>query len=87
MARIDNIANDPSVEAEDKLLGTDQNGRTKNFEVGTLYPYYRDRVFGESVVILPNLPTHADNAAAVAAGLAVNTVYKTATGELRIVHA
>lgn len=30
-------------------------------------------------------PTYADNAAAVAGGLAVNTVYKTSTGELRIV--
>ena len=30
------------------------------------------------------LPTHADEAAAVIAGLATDTVYKTATGELRI---
>ena len=34
---------------------------------------------------LLNLPTYADNAAAVAGGLSVNDVYKTATGELRIV--
>lgn len=34
---------------------------------------------------LSNLPTYADNAAAVAGGLADNDVYKTATGELRIV--
>jgi hypothetical protein len=34
---------------------------------------------------LTNLPEFADNAAAVAGGLAVDTVYKTATGELRIV--
>ena len=31
------------------------------------------------------VPTYADNAAAVSGGLAVNRVYKTATGELRIV--
>lgn len=31
------------------------------------------------------LPTYADNAAAVAGGLQVNQLYKTATGELRIV--
>lgn len=31
------------------------------------------------------LPTYADNAAAIAGGLAVNDVYKTAIGELRIV--
>ncbi len=34
---------------------------------------------------LTDLPTYADNAAAVAGGLADNDVYKTATGELRIV--
>ena len=38
-----------------------------------------------STVILAGLSTFADNAAAVAGGLAVNTVYKTAAGELRIV--
>lgn len=34
---------------------------------------------------LLNLPVYADNASAVSGGLAVNDVYKTATGELRIV--
>jgi len=34
---------------------------------------------------LLNLPTYADNASAVSGGLAVNDVYKTASGELRIV--
>jgi hypothetical protein len=34
---------------------------------------------------LLNLPTHEDNSAAIAGGLSVNDVYKTATGELRIV--
>ena len=34
---------------------------------------------------LLNLPVHADNAAAVTGGLAINDVYKTATGELKIV--
>lgn len=38
-----------------------------------------------SALNLSNLPTYADNAAAVAGGLADNDVYKTATGELRIV--
>lgn len=36
------------------------------------------------VLMLTNLPTYADEAAAVTGGLATNTVYKTATGELRI---
>lgn len=34
---------------------------------------------------LTNLPVYADNAAAITGGLSVNDVYKTATGELRIV--
>lgn len=34
---------------------------------------------------LLNLPTHADNAAAISGGLETNDVYKTSTGELRIV--
>jgi hypothetical protein len=32
-----------------------------------------------------NLPTYANNAAAIAGGLVGNDIYKTATGELRIV--
>lgn len=35
--------------------------------------------------VLATLPTYADNAAAVAGGLATNRLYKTATGEVRIV--
>ena len=42
-----------------------------------------DAVF--SSLRLLNLPLYADNAAAIAGGLAVNDVYKTSTGELRIV--
>lgn len=34
---------------------------------------------------LSNIPTYANNSMAVSAGLTVNTVYKTSTGELRIV--
>jgi len=36
-------------------------------------------------VVLPTIPTYADNAAAVAGDLPLNGVYKTSTGELRIV--
>lgn len=38
-----------------------------------------------TTVYLQNLPTYADNAAALAGGLIADAVYKTATGELRIV--
>jgi hypothetical protein len=47
--------------------------------------YVPDLVASGAVVTLSALPTYADNAAAVAGGLAVNRVYKTSTGELRIV--
>ena len=36
-------------------------------------------------ITLTNLPVYANNAAAVTGGLAVDSVYRTATGELRIV--
>lgn len=39
----------------------------------------------EDIYKIPNLPIFADNSAAITGGLAVNSVYKTATGELRIV--
>lgn len=42
-------------------------------------------VFKNGKVKLNNLPTYADNAAAVAGGEPVNMLYKTATGELRVV--
>jgi hypothetical protein len=38
-----------------------------------------------STLRLTNLAIYANNAAAVTGGLSVNDVYKTATGELRIV--
>ena len=38
-----------------------------------------------STVTITQLPIYANNAAALAGGLAPDTVYKTSTGELRIV--
>lgn len=38
-----------------------------------------------TTIVLTALPVYANNAAAVSGGLPVNSVYKTATGELRIV--
>lgn len=40
---------------------------------------------GDTILKVIGLPIYANNAAAITAGLAVNTVYKTSTGELRIV--
>ena len=36
-------------------------------------------------LLLPNIPTYADNATAISSGATTNQVYKTSTGELRIV--
>ena len=64
----------------DKLIGTDVGGTpadaTKNFllsDVQTLF-----------FAVVAGLPEYANNAAAAAALLPVNGIYKTATGELRI---
>jgi hypothetical protein len=53
-----------------------------NFGIATTTPQKTLHVNG--TVRLQNLPTFANNAAAIAAGLVANDVYKTATGELRI---
>jgi len=44
-----------------------------------------EAISGGSVIKIPNAPTYATNAAAITGGLTVGTVYKTVTGELRIV--
>lgn len=67
---------DPAPSTSDFLLGTDvsDSDNTKNFEIIDIIN-----------LVGSNFPTYADNAAAVAAGLAVGRLYKTSTGEVRIV--
>ena len=38
------------------------------------------------IINIKGLPIHPDNATAISGGLGVNDVYKTSSGELRIVH-
>lgn len=54
-----------------------------NFGIGTSTPAKTLHVNG--TVRLQGLPTYANNAAAITGGLVADDVYKTATGELRIV--
>ncbi|WP_372761074.1 phage tail protein [Pseudoalteromonas sp.] len=48
-------------------------------------PVESGRFTDEGILMLGNVPVHADNAAAVSSGLSVGAIYKTASGELRIV--
>lgn len=48
-------------------------------------PTFTTLVTLPAAVSAPSLPTYADNAAAVTGGLAVGKIYKTATGEVRVV--
>ena len=56
---------------------------TTGLGIGTTAPVRKLHVNG--TVRLQGLPTYANNAAAIAGGLVADDVYKTATGELRIV--
>jgi hypothetical protein len=56
---------------------------TGDVGINTIAPAAKLHVNG--TIRFQGLPAYADNAAAVAGGLAVDDVYKTATGELRIV--
>ena len=63
-----------------ELIVIDVNG---NFGINTASPARKLHVNG--TVRLQSLPTYANNAAAITGGLVADDVYKTSTGELRIV--
>ena len=80
MAKIESyvIANSP-LSGSDKMIGTDtvHDNATKNFTISELAAF----IFENG----NNLPEYDDNAAALAGGLDVGNIYRTPTGEIRIV--
>jgi hypothetical protein len=86
MAFISSYPKDTNISLSDKLLGTDAENSllTKNFEISDFIDFIEST--GTFVPkIGATLPTYANNAAAISGGLSVNSIYKTSTGELRIV--
>jgi hypothetical protein len=86
MGFISEYPKDTNISLTDKLLGTDaeNSSATKNFEIADFISFVKstDTFVSKTGMILPAYP---DNAAAILGGLAVNSIYKTATGEVRIV--
>ena len=78
MSTINSYPTDGNVTYTDKLIGTDANdsNKTKNFTVGDILG-----------LPIPTVPVYANNAAAVAAGLAVGKIYRiTGTDNAGVVH-
>lgn len=78
MAKINSYPTDGNVTFSDKLIGTDaeDSNATKNFTVGDILN-----------LPLQNVPVYANNAAAIAGGLAVGKIYRiTGTDQAGVVH-
>lgn len=86
MGKISTYPKDTNISLTDKLLGTDaqSSSSTKNFEISDFISFIQST---EEFVTVTNcvLPTYEDNAEAIDGGLLVNSIYKTSTGEVRIV--
>lgn len=72
----------------DKIIGTSINGvpidATYNFTLQQLLDLFSAN-FNASTIVIGDIPIYADNAAAVAAGLAIGKLYRTGD-TLKIVH-
>jgi hypothetical protein len=73
---------------DDKLIGTRTAGNpenaTFNFTPALLLALFQAN-FNAATIVISNVPVYADNAAAVAAGLAIGKLYRTGDA-LKIVH-
>jgi hypothetical protein len=86
MAKISTYPQPTPPQLSDYVIGTDISDllMTKNFILSDIITLATTT--GQFVTkVGVSLPTYADNSAAVSGGLAVNSIYKTATGEVRIV--
>jgi hypothetical protein len=66
------------------LIGASEQSLTIGDGVYTLKALTTPITINTGNLILPSIPTYANEAGAVGGGLATGTLYKTATGELRI---
>jgi hypothetical protein len=86
MAKISTYPQPTPPQLSDYVLGTDVSDllATKNFILSDIITLATTT--GQFVTkVGVTLPTYANNAAAISGGLAVNSIYKTSTGEVRIV--
>lgn len=86
MAKISTYPQPTPPQLSDYVLGTDVSDllATKNFLLSDIITLATTT--GQFVTkVGVSLPTYANNAAAISGGLAVNSIYKTSTGEVRIV--
>jgi hypothetical protein len=86
MAKISTYPQPTPPSLGDYVIGTDISDllMTKNYLISDIITLATTT--GQFVTTVGStLPTYADNAAAITGGLAVDSIYKTATGEVRIV--
>ena len=69
-----------------KIEGNTHSGVLSNLGTAADTPVQGPQVFADATLVTRNLPTHADNAAALTADAPIGAWYRTATGELRVVY-
>lgn len=87
MTKISQYPDDSEITVEDKLVGTDAENslETKNFTFADVISFLQQNLLLLNTPSFTGVSEYADNAAAVAAGLAVGKVYR--TGDVvKIVH-
>lgn len=87
MTKISQLPDDSEITVDDKLVGTDAENslETRNFTFADVIIFLQQNLLILNTPSFTGVSEYADNAAAVAAGLAVGKVYR--TGDvMKIVH-